>query len=236
MTSRVGIAVLAAFAVLAVGCQNQAQTAQPTVAPQQTSTPQDTTAKTEQKSQTPTKISIRVDPWNGPSSDVAAMRDHRRGSVATSQPAERKVKADIAKGTGEVSGEDARYVQNVLVWIDTSASGSTGGTATGSSTGSQTTSPSQHVSPAQTATTEQRVKPEFTSSVPIAVGMPGSIQDQQSTAVSRGSTSTAEKTSTPTATTVTVKALSEQLASIIQAAQSLIAQLQATKSAATQPE
>lgn len=61
---------------------------------------------------------------------------------------------------------------------------SIGGTVTGTSTGTQT--PTQ--TPTQTGTQypTQHIQPETSASVPIAVGMPGSSQSQQSTATGPG--------------------------------------------------
>lgn len=95
--------------------------------------------------------------------------------------------ASISGGRSDASGNRADGVTGQAVQSGVTLNITTGGT-TQTPTGSTTGSASGTQTAAQTATQTptQTVRPEISASVPIGVGMPGSIVDQQATSALRG--------------------------------------------------
>lgn len=95
--------------------------------------------------------------------------------------------ASIAGGRSDAAGSRADSVTGQSVQSGVTLNITTGGTTqtpTGSTTGSATGT--QTAAQTATQTPTQTVRPEISASVPIGVGMPGSIVDQQATSALRG--------------------------------------------------
>lgn len=198
--SVVGCQLSVVAGLVLAGCDQQVRAPQQDRADQRVTTP----AKTDQDAAT--QGTYYVNNWYfGTRPGDAVMGDGGKLPFrhVTSQPAGGMLNSDTNAGWS---------FQNNTFTITTTTGGTTPtltGTATATGTGTQTASPVQTVSP------ELRARGELTTAIPIAVGMPGSIQDQQATATGRGQTNNTDKTSTPTATTYTLKAAADQLGSLV---------------------
>lgn len=206
--------LLAAGGCVLGGCAQQQATDQGIVPVQQTQVP------TDQASKTGTDIRIRVDPWNGGGKDDGAAGDTQEAA------GEETVASNANDGTLTRTGPRATYTQNVVVWIDTSASGSSGATASSNANATQSTTGSQ------SASAEQKPEAAVNISLPVGIGAAPRIVVDQAQAY-RGDAGTGGVQADQSGDVIQLKALADKLAAMLEAVKAAIGRV--TSPAASQP-
>jgi hypothetical protein len=198
---------VAMLSLCVLGCAQQQATEQGIVPQQVTQTP------TDQQSRTGTEIRIRVDPWNGPGSKEAAASMENDTAEAAGED---ESVANANEGTLTRKGPRATYTQNVVVWVDTSASGSSGATSSGTASGSQTASGSM------TTSAEQKPEAAVNISLPVGIGAAPRIVVDQAQAY-KGDAGTGGVTADQSGDVFQLKALADRLGAMLEAVKAAIA-------------
>lgn len=197
--------------VLVAGCaQNQ-------------SSDQDLAARTEQASATPTTMVFNISHQNGPKRMGAITIYGLPGGGAATQPAGGDHLGDDEGEDGNTTIASAipgflNFNQVAKPWVDTSATGSTGGTASGAMTATQN------------PRADQRVDPNVQVQFPVAVGQAPRIAIEG--VMSREGNATGGSDTTDQSGEVTTI---EALASRIEEIAKLLASLRAAQTPSTQP-